>query len=138
MKLTTKSRAVRGSAIAIALLGCAYLAAAQDEASKSRAVFMRQKLELSKAVLEGLTTDKLDLIDKNAKLLKRASMAAEWEVKGMPNPAQYTAYTAEFQRLCQDLTKAAQEQNLDAATLAYVRMTTTCVDCHKFVRSVAK
>ncbi len=129
----------RPAALCVLLLGCAAIVAvAQDEPGKSRAVFMRHKLELSKAVLEGLTTEKYDLIDKNAKLLKRASMAAEWEVKGMPDPAQYTAHTAEFQRLCQDMIKAAEDKNLDAATLAYVRMTTTCVDCHKLVRSLPK
>jgi hypothetical protein len=117
---------------------CAISATGQDEPGKSRAVLMRQKLELSKGVLEGLTTEKFDLVEKNAKLLRRASMAAEWEVKGMPDPAQYTAYTAEFQRLCQDMAKAAQDKNLDGATLAYVRLTTNCVDCHKYVRHLVK
>ena len=32
------------------------------------------------------------------------------------------------------LTKSARDRNLDAATLAYVRVTKGCVDCHKFVR----
>ena len=39
-----------------------------------------------------------------------------------------------FRRQANALTKAAQEKNLDAATLAYVRLTMSCVDCHKFVR----
>jgi cytochrome c556 len=122
----------------LVLCAAAMGALAQDEPLKSRAVFMRQKLELSKNVLEGLATENYELIDKNAKLLKRASMAAEWEVKGMPIPNEYTAFTAEFQRLCADLTKAAQNKNLDGATLAYVRLTTNCVDCHKYVRAFVK
>ena len=32
------------------------------------------------------------------------------------------------------LVKAAKNKNLDAATLAYVRVTMSCVDCHKLVR----
>jgi cytochrome c556 len=118
---------------------CAGMAAtAQDEPGKSRSVFMRAKLNLSQNVLEGLTTENFEMIDKNAKLLLKASMAAEWEVKGMPSPSEYTAFTAEFQRLCRDLTKAVEAKNLDAATLAYVRLTTNCVDCHKYVRVMPK
>ena len=30
--------------------------------------------------------------------------------------------------------KAAKEKNLEAATLAYVRVTMSCVNCHKLVR----
>ena len=122
--------------LVVALTGLALVAYGQEP--KSRAVYMRQKLELSKGVLEGLTTENFDLIDKNAKLLKKVSMAAEWEVTGIPNAEQYLPLTAEFQRLCDDLSKTAKNKNLDGATLSYVRLTTNCVSCHKYVRDFIK
>jgi hypothetical protein len=39
-----------------------------------------------------------------------------------------------FRRHVNSLVKAAKDRNLDAATLGYVRMTMSCVDCHKLVR----
>lgn len=99
---------------------------------------MRQKLEFTKNVLEGLATENYTLIEKNAKGLKLLSQAAEWEVPFIPNVDQYLPYTLDFQRIADDLAKKAKEHNLDGATLAFNRMTMNCVDCHKYVRGFSK
>lgn len=103
-----------------------------------RSVFMRQKLELSKHVLEGLAREDFDLIEKNAKAIKALSQAAEWEDPKIPHPEQYLPYTAEFQRLATELAKKAKAKNIDGATLAYVQLTVNCVNCHKYVRESTK
>ncbi len=36
------------------------------------------------------------------------------------------------------LVHASREKNLDGATLAYVQLTLSCVNCHKVVRDVSK
>lgn len=107
-------------------------AAAQQQ--RTRAEFMRQKLVFASQLLEGLTVENYDLIEKNARSLKRLSMAAEWEVPGIPHVEEYLPQTAEFQRLCDEIMKAARERNLDGATLGYTRLTLNCVNCHKYVR----
>lgn len=104
----------------------------------SRTAFMRQKLEFSKNLLEGLSTENFDMIKENARLLKRLSMAAQWEVPTIPMAEEYLPQTTEFQRECDQVAKAAEDQNIDAATVGFMRMTTTCVSCHKYVRSVIK
>lgn len=109
-----------------------------EDRKGSRTAFMRQKLEFAKEMLDGLATEDFEKIDKNAKLLKKLSIAAEWEVPTMPNATEYIAETNEFQRDCDAAVKAAKDKNIDGATLAYVRMTTTCVSCHKYVRSLVK
>jgi hypothetical protein len=121
----------------LALVGaiCAFSARAQEERTGSRSAFMRQKLEFAKNVLEGLTVENYDLIEKNAKGLKRLSTASEWEVASIPNVEEYLPYTTEFQRLCDEMIKAAKDKNIDGATLGYVRLTTNCVNCHKYVRA---
>ena len=104
----------------------------------TRREFMRTKLESSRKILEGLTLEDYDLIAKGAKELKALSRAAEWEVPTIPNADDYVVYTGEFQRLADELSRKAREKNLDGATLAYFRLTTSCVNCHKYVRSVAR
>jgi hypothetical protein len=103
-------------------------------ADEKRRVFMRQKLEFSKKVLEGLTLEDYDAITKGAHALKRLSMASEWEVPTIPNVPDYIAFTNEFQRLTDDLSEKAKAKNIDGATLAYLRLTMNCVNCHKYVR----
>jgi len=95
---------------------------------------MRRKLEFSKNVLEGLSLEQYPMIEKNAKALKVLSQAAEWEVPMIPNATDYVALTSEFQRYTDDLVKAAKQSNIDGATLAYVKLTMNCVQCHKYVR----
>lgn len=100
----------------------------------SRAEFMRQKLEFAKKVLEGLTLEDYDGIAKNARALKLLSQAAEWEVPTIPNANEYIALTTEFQKAADDMRQKAKEKNVDGATLAYLRLTMTCVNCHRVVR----
>jgi hypothetical protein len=103
-------------------------------ADEKRRAFMRQKLEFSKQVLEGLTLEDFDAITKGARALKQLSLAAEWEVPTIPNLPEYMAFTNEFQRLGDDLSAQAKAKNIDGATLAYLRLTMNCVNCHKYVR----
>ncbi len=128
-------RTYRNPLVAFAILVAFSAGAfAVQEQQPTRAQFMRQKLDFGKNVLEGLALENYDLIEKNARSLKRMSMGAEWEVPGIPNVEEYLPYTAEFQRLCDEIVKAAKNRNIDGATLGYVRLTTNCVNCHKFVR----
>ncbi|HEU5115441.1 MAG TPA: hypothetical protein VFT74_02075, partial [Isosphaeraceae bacterium] len=125
-----KNRVSTGFAVLV-LLGSSALvlnAYGQDRASSSkRAAFMRMKLDYSKAILEGLVQEDYNTIADSAAKLKRLSTAAEWEVPTIPNVEEYLPYTTDFQRIADDLRKAARAKNLDAATLAYTRMTINCV-----------
>jgi cytochrome c556 len=107
---------------------------ASQQKNQNRSEFMRRKLEFSKNVLEGLSLEQYPMIEKNAKALKVMSQAAEWEVPMIPNATDYVALTSEFQRYTDDLVKAAKQGNIDGATLAYVKLTMNCVQCHKYVR----
>ena len=66
-------------------------------------------------------------ISKNAKALKKLSEAAQWEVPTIPNATEYVIFTSEFQHLADEMDKKAKEKNIDGATLAYLRMTMSCV-----------
>jgi hypothetical protein len=124
--------------ILLAFFAVALAVAGGQQRATSRAEFMRMKLEFSKKVLEGLALENYDAISKNAKLLKRLSEAAEWEVPTIPNADDYVAFTSDFQRLADELAQKAKDKNIDGATLAYLSLTMNCVHCHKFVRQSAK
>lgn len=97
--------------------------------------FMRPKLDHAQKVLEGLALEDFEMIGKNANALLRLSEAAEWQV--LPSP-EYVRHSEEFQRVTNDLIRAANNKNLDSATLAYVQLTMNCVSCHKHVREARR
>lgn len=109
--------------------------AAQKGAGKKQAhrAFMRKKLEYAQNVLEGLALEDFDLVAKGAKELKTTSAAAEFMVIHEPL---YAEYADDFRKIAEKLAKAAKEKRIDGATLAYMDMTMSCVECHKYVRNI--
>ncbi len=141
MNLARMRQITLGAAgLAIAIGVGAVVLAAQEGVQKprSRAEFMRMKLQFSQKVLEGLTLEDYASISKSAKALKRLSEAAEWEVPTIPNAGDYLIFTGEFQRLADEMDRKAKDKNIDGATLAYLRLTMNCVNCHKYVRQIKK
>jgi len=94
--------------------------------------FMRKKLAASQNVLEGLAVEDFDLIAEGAKQLNATAGAAEFMVF---NDAEYLEHANAFRRIVNKLAVAAKEKRLDGATLAFMDVTVSCVDCHKHVRS---
>jgi cytochrome c556 len=92
---------------------------------------MRQKVTYSQQVLVGITLEDYGLIAKNAGKLVELSNKTNWYSRQVP---EYELFLNEFRRNAQHLTEAGQQKNLDAASLAYVQMTLSCVSCHKFIR----
>jgi hypothetical protein len=99
----------------------------------SLATFMRLKLSHAQSVLEGITLEDYDEIAKHAQTMATLSEDEKWNVF---QTAEYRRHSAEFQLICRSLQEAAQEKNLDGATLAYMQMTMSCVNCHKYSRNV--
>lgn len=101
----------------------------QDNVEK----FMQQKLKHSQSIMEGLCIEDFEMIASNAKKLSALSKAADWDAIKTP---EYAILSSEFRRVTDDMAKAAENENLDGATLAYVAMAVKCVNCHKYVRGV--
>ena len=119
--------------LTVFLVAAAGLSVGLGQTKRNRAAkeFMRDKLELSQRVLEGLATEDYDLIIAKGTRLSAMSQEADWRLFENPD---YDQQSVTFRRHVNSLVKAAKEKNLDAATLAYVRVTMSCVDCHKLVR----
>ena len=103
------------------------------QAEKESAVkeAMQQKVAYSQQVLIGVTLGDYGLIANNAEKLVELSNKTNWYSRQVP---EYELFLNEFRRNAQDLMKAGQQKNLDAASLAYVQMTLSCVSCHNFIR----
>jgi cytochrome c556 len=106
-------------------------ALAQSRRERAAKEFMRDKLELSQHALEGVVTEDYDLIIAKGTKLSAMTKEADWRLFENPD---YEQQSQIFRRQVDSLVKAAKDKNLDAATLAYVRVTMSCVDCHKLVR----
>lgn len=95
--------------------------------------FMRRKLDLSREAIQGIVTEDFPLIKKSAEGLEKMSRQAEWEVFHLD---EYNHFSAEFRRIARSMGKQAEEKNIDGAAMAYVQLTMSCVECHKFTRGV--
>ena len=96
-------------------------------------VFMRRKLDLSRDALKGVVTEDYALIKRTAEGMEKMSRQAEWEVFRLD---EYNQMSAEFRRIARSLAKQAEKKNIEGAALAYVQLTMSCVECHKFTRGV--
>lgn len=124
----------RWTLLLAALLGVGgWAVSSQGQPDQATKLFMRRKLEHSQKVLEGIAVEDYRKIADNASAMGALSQAATWRV--LPTP-EYLRYSAEFQRLSDELARAANEKNLDRATLVYMQLTINCVNCHKHVRTV--
>ena len=92
---------------------------------------MKQKLEYSKNILDGLVAEDFALIIENAKALNKLG-EQRWQETESPN---YRAQNQVFWFTSGSLIMAAEQRNLDGATLAYTQMTLSCINCHKLLRS---
>jgi hypothetical protein len=102
----------------------------QSEDTKPPAVDMRQKLDDSKTILDGLVTEDFDKILQGAKALNRLGKRKWVENES----AAYRTQNQVFWFTTGTLVMAAENKNIDGATLAYTQMTHSCVNCHKLIR----
>ncbi len=98
-------------------------------------VLMRAKLSSSQKVLEGLLAEDFTLISEGAKEMIRISEAAEWPRARDPV---YEHYSTELRRQCHKLEELAQKTNHEGASFTYLHITTTCINCHDYVRDALR
>jgi hypothetical protein len=115
--------------IAVALVGSvgASLATAQTVALNR---LMRTKLEHSQQILGAVVTGNWAELQRHSEELQRAAGDPAWAVLTTP---EYLRQTTAFLRATEDLVDAAKRRDGEAAPLAYVSLTMSCVQCHRYV-----
>jgi hypothetical protein len=94
-------------------------------------IFMRQKLEYSKSITEGIVLEKFDLISRSAAGMRRMSQTNFWI---QTSNSTYLSNMTNFQHQLDQLFFAAGDRDLDRTTKTYGNVIKTCVDCHHLVR----
>jgi cytochrome c556 len=124
--------------VMLALIGTAAIVAmgadpAKDaEDRKARDTLMDKKLEYAQQVLAGLSREDYDLVVKNAKAMNGLTELQKFFRADSP---EYYAQLRIFEFANNELVRLAEEKNLDGISTAYVQLTLSCVNCHKYVRA---
>lgn len=122
--------------VALALAGVLAAAGhAQDKPKKAdppkKQTVMQRKLTHAQKLLEGLAMADFAKLDSAADELLMCAKEASWRAA---NSAKFETHSNSFVKNLEAIKKAAKAKNADAAALAYVDMTLTCVKCHQQVR----
>jgi hypothetical protein len=91
---------------------------------------MQTKLEHAQRILGDVVTSNWVALQGDAAALQRATRDPAWAVLTEP---EYVRHTTTFVRATEDLIDAAQRRDLEATPLAYVSLTLSCVQCHRYV-----
>jgi cytochrome c556 len=94
---------------------------------------MRMKLDHAQRALEGLAVEDFDMLEDAAEGMSLMSLASHWNVL---QTQEYLDQSSEFRRAAESLKRAAEDNNLEGATLAYIEVTMSCVKCHKYMREM--
>lgn len=106
----------------------------QDDRPKrddNASLYMQAKLSNAQKVLGGLVSEDFDAIASGASNMKMIAEAAHWPTT---IDEVYQHYSVEFRRQCDKLHEQAKKKDLRAAHFTYLHMSTTCIDCHDYVR----
>ena len=123
-----------GAVVILGLLAFAVRVAGgaeQDEPS----FWMQKKMGYSKKILDGWAKADFEAIEKKAKSMNALSQIEKWVRAASP---EYQSQLATFRSANRSLVRMAQEKDLDGATLAFMQLTQSCVQCHKVIRDPGK
>ena len=132
-RLSTLSKLAISTACVTVAGWLAWSASAQDKEKKNPVeLTMRQKLEATSKVLEGLAIEDKELVHEGAKVLTELSKAEVWQVL---TDSDYREHTQTFRSAVKRLDEAAQKSEFASAQLEWLDATKRCFDCHNHVRA---
>ncbi|HWB14383.1 MAG TPA: hypothetical protein VG826_34475 [Pirellulales bacterium] len=119
---------------ALALLAAVLVLHADEKQAEKRpaSFWMKKKLEYAEKTLEGIAKADFAEIEANAKSMNALSSIEEF-VRGRSEA--YTHQLKAFDHATKELMRCCEAENLDGATLAYMELTLSCVNCHKHLRN---
>jgi hypothetical protein len=121
--------AVKSGLLAVLLVAVAAGSSSSAQTPRLNKV-MRAKLDYSKNILEAVVTSNWQQLDRESRELARAAQDPAWSVLTMP---EYVRQSQAFLRATDDLIEAARLRDLEAASLGFISLSTSCVSCHRYV-----
>lgn len=91
---------------------------------------MRKKLEVSQKILEAVVTSHWADLETRSRDLENLTNDPAWRVLTAP---EYARQSSAFRDAVRTLRDAATKQDLDGAPKAYIAVTVSCVECHRYL-----
>ncbi len=104
----------------------------KDKPEQALERFMRQKLQASSLILEGLCTEDLKMVSDGSDTLMKMSHEEKWRVS---NDMMYRRYSQQFLEAVEELKAEAESLDMNGASTAWVDVTMKCLKCHEWVRN---
>ena len=91
---------------------------------------MREKLDHAQKILEAVVTSDWVSLETHSRELEQLTKDPRWMVLKYP---EYARHSSAFVRAVQELHRAAAQRDLDKTPQAYVKVTLSCVECHRYL-----
>jgi len=91
---------------------------------------MHEKLDHAQKILEAVVTSDWVALETHSRQLEQLTNDPRWIVLRYP---EYARHSAQFVRAIRALHDAAARRDLEATPQAYVAVTLSCVDCHRYL-----
>ena len=113
---------------------CAQQVATDVETGPRHGDIMQTKLRAAQQVLAGVAQQDFEMIEKQATSLHLLSREAGWN---RLQTQEYMRLSDDFRATATQLSRSAKKKNIDAVALAYVKLSISCVECHRYAREEA-
>jgi hypothetical protein len=91
---------------------------------------MRKKLACSQQILEAVVTSRWADLEARSRDLEALTNDPAWMVLRMP---EYARHSNAFREAVRTLHDAAAKRDLEATPQAYIALTLSCVECHRYL-----
>jgi cytochrome c556 len=91
---------------------------------------MRKKLDCSQKILEAVVTSRWADLEARSRELEGLTNDPAWTVLKAP---EYAQQSASFRQAVRALRDAAAQRDLEGTPQAYVALTLSCVQCHRYL-----
>lgn len=112
-------------------------ATAQKEDESDR--WMHAKLHSAQQIFAGLTQGDLEVVKKRAQYMAVVNVLEDWVKKSeFKKKSAYQGQLNAFEFANKELIRNADDENIDGALEAWVKLSRSCVECHKLIRDPSK
>lgn len=118
-----------GWRVAVLLLGLVPVTATTAQGPAVDRV-MRRKLEVSQKILEAVVTSRWADLEARTSDLEDLTNDPAWRVLTAP---EYATHSNAFRKTVRALHDAAAKRDLEATPKAYIAVTLSCVECHRYL-----
>ncbi len=102
--------------------------------------WMQAKLHSAQQIFAALTQGELETVKKRAQLMAVMNVMEDW-LKKKSEFSKKSAYQGQlnaFEFATKELIRHSDDENIDGALEAWVKLSRSCIECHKLIRDPAK